>query len=354
MQRRRVLGAFGAAASGSLAGCLGGAASLFETTNNEEPPLVENRPDAVYVPTHREGMNMVGTTDAGDLKVGLFYSYPHRFWTVDNEGGEYVVKQTPIEDDDSVHLMATPWDPETGTVVPNTGMSLEITRDGSLVSEEVIYPMLSQRMGFHYGANFPLDGDGTYEVRVSVGGIDAARFGALAGEFEDGAAGTVEFEFSTRDLNDIPYKLLEDKQGQRGALRPMEMEMEMVPTGDAPDSLPGTSLGRGTSGDAAFVGSVVEADRFGEDPYLVVSARTPHNALTIPGMALSAEADGGETYSGRLTPGLDPELGFHYGASAAGLSGDADATVSVDVPPQVARHEGYETAFLDTGTFELQ
>ncbi|MFC6826607.1 iron transporter [Halopelagius fulvigenes] len=352
MQRRRALGAFGTAALGSLAGCLGGATSLFETTQNEEPPLVENRPDAVYVPTHVEGMEMVGTTDAGDLKVGVMYSYPHRFWVVENEGGEYVTKQTPIEGDDAVHLMATPWNPETGTVVPNVGLSLEILRDGSLVSEEVIYPMLSQRMGFHYGANFPLDGDGTYEVRVSVGGTNVARFGALAGKFEGGGAGTVELEFSNRDLNDIQYRLLEDRQGQRGALTPMEMEM--IPTGDTPDPLPGMSLGRGTSGDAAFVGSVVEDDRFGEKPYLVVSARTPHNALTIPGMALSAAVDGGETFGGRLTPGLDPELGFHYGAPVADLSGDADVTVSVDVPPQVARHEGYETAFLDTGSFDLR
>jgi len=352
MQRRRVLGAFGAAALGSLSGCLGGAASLFETTQSDEPPLVENRPDSVYVPTHVEGMKMAGTADVDDLRVGLMYSYPHRFWVVENEGGEYVAKQTPIERNDAVHLMATPWDPETGTVVPNTGLSLEILRDDSLVSEEVIYPMLSQRMGFHYGANFPLDGDGTYEVRVNVGGTDIDRYGTLDGKFGDGAAGAVEFEFSDRELNDIPYRLLEEKRGKRGALEPMEMEM--VPTGVAPESLPGTSLGRGTSGDAAFVGSLVEADRFGDDPYLAVSARTPHNALTIPGMALSADVNGGETYSGRLTPSLDVELGFHYGASAAELAPGDEVAVSVDVPPQVARHEGYETAFLDMPSFVLE
>lgn len=351
MQRRRVLGGFGAAALGSLSGCLGGAASLFETTQSDEPPLVENRPDAVYVPTHVEGMEMVGTTEVDDLRVGVMYSYPHRFWVVE-EGGEFVTTQTPIEASDAVHLMATPWDPATGTVVPNAGLSLEIVREGSLVSEEVIYPMLSQRMGFHYGANFPLDGDGTYEIRVSVGGTDIARYGSLDGKFGDGASGRVEFEFEERELNDIPYRLLEEKQGKRGALEPMQMET--IPTGTAPDPLPGTPVGRGTSGDAAFVGSLVEADRFGEDPYLAVSARTPHSGLTIPGMALSADVGNGETYSGRLIPSLDAELGFHYGASVAGVAPDDEVSVSVDVPPQVARHEGYETAFLDMPPFELE
>jgi hypothetical protein len=344
------LAGVGATILGSTAGCVGNVSNLFETTPGRAPAIIEDRPRAVYVPTHVEGMKMAGMTTLGDVKVGLTYSYPHRFWTVENDGGEYVTRRVDIEQDDSVHLMVVPWDPETGTVLPNTGLSVEITREDELVSEEVIYPMLSQRMGFHYGANFGLDGDGTYDVSVSVGGIDIPRYGEFEGKFGEAGSDTIRFEFSERELNDIMYELLGDRQGQRGAVK--SMSMEMMPTGDAPESLPGTSLGRGKSGDAVFLGSVVEDERFGSNPYLALSARTPHNGLVIPGMALSASIDGAEPVD--LSPALDPELGFHYGATAERLSAGSSVEVTVDVPPQVARHEGYETAFLEMSSFSLE
>jgi hypothetical protein len=343
MERRRFLAAAGLGAAGAASGCLG----VFQTTYSRAPPVLENRPDAVYVPTHREGMAMVGGGSAGDLAVGLTYSYPHRFWVVEKEDGSYVTEQVDIGKDDAVHLMATVWDPETGTVVPDAGLSLEITRDGSLVSQEVIYPMLSQRMGFHYGANFPLDGDGTYEVRVSVGGVNAPRYGAFEGRFGSAGTATIPFEYSEQRRNEIPYAVLEDRKGKRAALEPMEMKR--VPVGTAPQSLPGVGVGSATTGDAGLVGSVVRASRFGSDPYLAVVAHTPYNRLLIPGMALAATVtrDGSEVYSGPLRGGLDPALGFHYGAPVADLRPTDSVRVSVDVPPQVARHEGYETAFLD-------
>ncbi|WP_425498412.1 iron transporter [Halogeometricum salsisoli] len=340
----------GTVALRSLTGCTGSVSNMFEMSPGNTPPLVENRLSAVYVPTHVERMNMVGTGTLGEIRVGLMYSYPHRFWTIEKENGEYVTNQVKIRQEDSVHLMAIPWDGETGTVLPNTGLSVEITRDGELVSEEVIYPMLSQRMGFHYGANFSLDGDGTYDVTASAGGVSIPRYGSFEGMFGSAAETTVTFEFSERELNDIPYQLLRDKQGQRGAVKPMEMEM--IPTGYAPDSLPGTPLGRGTSGDAVFLGSVVEAERFGSGPYLALSARTPHNGLVIPGIALSASIDGSDPVE--LSPALDPELNFHYGATVDDLSADSAVEGTVDVPPQVARHEGYETAFLVMPTFGLE
>jgi hypothetical protein len=274
------------------------------------------------------------------------YSYPHRFWVVEKgDDDAFVARETAITEADSVHLMASVWDPETGRVVPNTGLSIEISRDGSLVSQEVVYPMLSQRMGFHYGANFPLPGDGTYDVSVSVGGLDANRFGAYEGKFGSPAEGTVRFEFSSRALNDVSYRTLDERKGERAAVKPMQMEA--MPVGRAPERLPGSSFGRGSTGDAVFLASVVTDERFGEDPYLAVSPRTPYNRLVIPGMALSASADGGASFSGSLTAGLDPDAGFHYGAPAPGLTGSETLEIAVDVPPQVARHEGYETAFLD-------
>ena len=353
MRRRALLGAVGAAGLGFTAGCSEAVGSAFETTASREPALVEDRPDAVYLPTHREGMEMAGMGGAGDLRIGLMYSYPHRFWVMEPEDGGFVASQVEIGRDDAVHLMATPFHEPTGAVVPSTGLSVEVTRDGSLVTQEAIYPMLSQRMGFHYGANFPLPGDGSYEVSVSVGGTSVERFGPFEGLFDEPASASVPFEYEEAARNEIPYELLEERAGERAALAPMEMEA--MPVGRAPETLPGTGLGEGERGDARFVATAVEAERFGAGTRLAVSARTPYNRLVIPGMGLAATVtSGGETtFDGRLRPALDPDLGFHYGAQVDGLAAADEVRVAVATPPQVARHEGYETAFLEMPPVEV-
>jgi uncharacterized protein involved in high-affinity Fe2+ transport len=346
MRRRTFLGAVGTGLAAGVAGCSG--TSLVQTTNSRAPPLVEDRPDGAYVPTHTEGMRMVGAGSAGDLRVALTYAYPHRFWVVEREGDDFVAERIEVTAADAVHLMATPFDPGTGAVVPDTGLSIEITRQGTLVSNEVVYPMLSQQMGFHYGANFPLDGDGTYEVTVSVGGASTRRFGSFEGRFGDPATATVTLEYSERDRNDIPYTLLDEEAGRPGVVAPMEMEM--VPVGRAPDPLPGTRLGAGTVDDLRLVATRVDAERFGAGPYLAVSPRTRYSGIVVPHLGVRALLDGDPT---DLRPGLDPDLGFHYGAPAPALDGGARVTLDLETPPQVARHEGYETAFLDVGTVDV-
>jgi len=329
----------------ATAGCLTG--SSISGDSREEPALAENRPDAVYVPTHRDGMEMVGGGDAGDLRVGLMYSYPHEFWVVEQDGDEFVTSPTGVEDGDAVHLMATPFHEPTGTVIPSSGLSVEITQDGSLVSQEILYPMLSQQMGFHYGANFPLAGDGSYEVNVSVGGVNSEQFGDFEGLFDEPAEASVSFDYRETARNEIDFERFNDRAGKRGALEPMEMDK--VPTGRAPEQLPGTALGEAASGDATVLAAAVEAARF-DGTRVGVSPRTPYNALVIPGMGLEAtltSADGSERFDGRLRPALDPELGFHYGTTVDELESGDELRVSVTTPPQVARHEGYETTFLE-------
>jgi hypothetical protein len=331
------------AAAGAVlgAGCAGG----FETTAGRAPPVLADRPDGVYVPTHREGSRPVGRTTAGDLTVAVAYSYPHRFWTVENDGGEWTTALTEVRPDDAVHLMAVPFHEPTGTVVPNAGVSVEITRDGRLVSQETVYPMLSQRMGAHHGANFPLDGDGRYEVTVSVGAVSAPRYGAFADLFEAPATGTVALDYSEAARNEIGYETL-DRAGERAALAPTGA----APTGRVPDPVPGETVVTATTGDARLVATRLDGARFG-GPYLAVLAATPYNRLAVPGYGLSATVarDGTTVFDGPLAPSLDPALGFHYGAPADVAPAD-DVTLAVDVPAQVARHEGYETAFLATGT----
>ncbi len=359
MDRREFLRAGGAAGVLALAGCTGtdggdggGGATPTPTPaggSGETPTQADDAslPEGVYVQRYSESMAMQGTETADGYAAGLMYAAPHVFWNV--AGSQ--LEQTPKEPSDSVHLMAVVWDPETNTVLPEAGVSVEILQNGSLVSQEVIYPMLSQRMGFHWGGNFPLDGDGEYVARVSIGGMNTRRTGAFEGQFGDPATLELPFAFNEEERSKVTVEPLE-QYGQRGAVKPMSMGM--MPQAYAPkqSDLPGEFLAKTTSDDTVFLSTQLSgeaASRFDATNYLAVSARTPYNRIVLPSMAVEATATrGSETvFDGALTRTLDPELDYHYGtAIAGGLQAGDEVELRVPTPPQVARHEGYERAFL--------
>ena len=347
VSRRSFLGSVAAGGLAGTAGCLG-ALGFSRESAWRDPALVEDRPAAVYVPAVTEGMKTYGKTTAGRYGVALTYSYPHRFWTL--SGAE--TSKTVVEADDDLHLMASVWDTETGRALPlDSGVTIEIRDGDGVVTQEVAYPMLSQRMGLHYGSNYVLDGEGEYEARVQIGGVSVRRTGGYAGAFESAAVGRFGFEFETAALHDVSLTETEHG-GERGAVAPMEMAG--VPVGRAPpiEALPGTHVGTGRSGDAVFEVFVAEpgalGGRFGPDPYLYVSARTPYNGVVLPMMGLEvALRHDGAAWESRLTRTLDPELGYHYGASVPAASDGDRVTITPTVPPQIARHDGYETAFLE-------
>lgn len=355
MDRRELLSSGITVGLASFAGC----SSLFETQpvgegSGSEPPVLDDRPDAVYVPTHREGMEMIGMGEAGDYSVGLMYSFPHRFWTVTGTTRERV----DIRSESDVHLMATIWDGETGTVLPvDAGLTLQLEQNGEFVTERTPWPMVSQTMGFHYGDNVSLQGDGTYSVHVTISEMGIDRFGGFQDRFADRASTTIEFDFSASARDEIAFERLEDRQGDRAALELMEMDMMPTSTVPSPSDLPGDVIGEGTSGDATFVTTAVEEAPYvnSDGVYLLVSPRTPHNRVPLPMMSLSyqVDRDGDVVSEGPLQAAIEPAAGYHYGAVVDDLSAGDTLTVGVDSPPQVSRHEGYETAFLEMNDVEL-
>lgn len=136
----------------TTAGCLG----LFETRPALAPPLVEDRPSAVYYPTHKEGMKMIGMKRVKGYSVALMYSYPHRFWLMNDDQRNKV----PIKSDDSVHLMGSVWDPKTKTVLPVGNPPVNITEGDEHIVSKPLWSMLSQNMGYHFGDNIELPGMG--------------------------------------------------------------------------------------------------------------------------------------------------------------------------------------------------
>lgn len=345
-------------AAGATAGSLGlaGCTSLFTTRSARSPPLAEHRPFAVYLPTHSEGMAMQGVADAPDLSIALTYSYPERFWSVNATETE----KTDIDGDDDLHLMAVIWNPDTGVYYPDPGVSIEIRQDGEpLDAHEVIYPMLSQRMGFHYGSNFTLNGDGTYVARITVSQSNSRTTGAFRDAFDESVTRDVEFTYSRDERDNLPYETYDDA-GDREAIAPMQMEMVPPPSLPAPADLPGEHRGTvSTDDDVVFavqtlseppagVQSAAESGSEADDPgYLAVSARTPYNRMPLAMMGLEATLtrDGETVFDDNLVRTLDSDLHYHYGAAVPVEAGD-ELALRVATPPQVARHEGYETAFL--------
>ncbi len=345
MNRRDFLGSAGVAAT-ALSGCL---ESLgFQTESAwRDPPLPENRPEAVYVPAVAEGMDVYGTIQSSDLEFALMHSFPHRFWNLTATNRSKVV----VRSEDSLHLMASVWDTETDTILP-LDVSLTVREEGQQVAETTMWPMLSQTMGFHYGDNVALPGDGTYEATFRVGPLQRHTTPPLAERFTTAQTATLTFEFVASDTYDLTYRRVGDRAGTTGSLS--LMEMSAVPDSRAPptDELPGRLVGTRTSGDAEFPAVVVGGDtRFSDSgqPHLLVSPRTPYNRIVLPRMSLSAriERDSETLFDGSLRPSVDPTLGVYYDAPVDDIVSEDMIHLFFDAPPQLARHDGYETSFLD-------
>lgn len=335
MNRRAFIRVGAVGAAGGLAGC----SELFAQRSTARiPPVLDDRPDGVYRPTHIEGMEMIGTQTVEDRTVGLFYSFPHRFWTVSGE-----TNLAEIQDAQTVHLMAAMWDRETETVIPVLRQPLfSVSQDGDVIDEKRAWPMLSQNMGFHFGENIELDGDGTYTVKVEVPSVDIETVGTFDGRFQTTQTATFTFEYADSDLEDIAFEEFPDTAGERSAADPIAMDM---PLSFAPprEELPGSPVTVGSVGDAVFVATV--ADRT-----LIVSPRTPYNRYAIPGFPLSATVES-VGFDDILAGAIGPSLGAHYRAALDGEPERGDTvTVTVDGPNSLSRHEGYETAFLERGS----
>ncbi|SFB99240.1 hypothetical protein SAMN05444422_103395 [Halobiforma haloterrestris] len=333
---------------------------------------VDDPPDAVYLPTHREAMRTVDPLEAGDYILVPMLSYPHPFWLVTGGTGEDDVSREVPDDGRGVHLMFVLRDAKTDIVLPvEDGARIEIFADGEPVDgPRSPWPMISQEMGFHFGDNVSLPGDGTYRVEITLAPLSARTTGDLEGRFGERATASFEFvyddAFREAVVGGVDY-LEEEEWGRRDALEPMGNAVAGGPTiADypgrplvAPDGGSEDGAGPPRSGDAAVLGTLVESgNRFAaDDPYLLVSLRTPYNGVPLPHASPSAtvERDGDPIASEvPLEGAVDGEVGHHYGASLADVRPGDAVTIAFESPPQVARHQGYETAFLEMPPVELE
>jgi hypothetical protein len=345
MRRRDALRVGGSAALLALAGCTSGDGDGDEQGSEfDDPSPPWSRANAVYHPGHESGMNMLDMARQGRRVVGLTYTYAERFWTVTGTRTQRVAVESEYN---AIHLMATVWDAETGRVLPvDSGLRVAVERDGERLTERAMWPMLSQQMGFHFGDNIGFPDEGEYTLEVAIGESAVRRPDGTELQFEQGDPLRFDFGFSRVTRNRISVAKNFDIRGERAAMEPMEMGMiplSVAPTGE---DLPGRGIGTGRSGDAVFVVTAAE-DTGGT--YVTVSPRTPYNRFVLQLMSLSmrVDRDGTTVFEGPLPAAVGPDRGYHYGAVVDALEPGDELTVTVDTPPQAARHAGYETAFLE-------
>ncbi|ELY92534.1 iron transporter [Natrialba taiwanensis] len=364
MRRRDALAAGGSALSVSLtAGCL-------ETLRREDAwrELVVDPPDGVYVPPHVDEMLPYARMTAAGCELSLLGSRPHSFWIV--AGTER--SRADVRSRHALHLMVVVRDAETGVILP-APVTVRIRRgrasdDGERIDQRDLWPMLSQRMGPHYGDNVPLDGDGTYTATVQVGPPSVAPTGSFAGEFGTTTV-DLEFEYEAAAIDALERRLIDadEGRGESDALEPMGDH-----TGDARghdrdsaelafDREGVTRIGSETSDDIVYVAALVEDDvRNAAEtkiPALAVTARTAYNRYALPFASLTAtiSTDGDRIAGGPLEGTIDPRYGHHYRTPVDPDTLERGDTLSIglETPPQMARHEGYETAFLEPATVRL-
>ncbi|WP_436343242.1 iron transporter [Natronorubrum sp. FCH18a] len=348
MRRREALATGGCLLATGAAGCL-------ETLRREDAwrELVVDPPEGVYVPPHTDETVPYGSTTAVGREITLLATRPHSFWVA--TGAER--SRADVRSRHALHLMVDVRDAETGAIVP-APVTTRIRSgsegaNGDRIDQRDLWPMLSQRMGPHYGDNVPLDDDGTYTATIRIGPTSAEPVGSL-GDLEEPTTVDLEFEYEAAGIEGLERRLIDEDEGrgEPDAVAPMgEHDGDRGET--AFDGEGATRLGSETGDDTVYSAALVEDDGSGtESSALAVMARTPYNRYPLPFAALSAtiSRSGERIADGSLEETIDPRYGHYYGAPVdpAVVERGDELSIELETPPQVARHEGYETAFLES------
>jgi hypothetical protein len=75
----------------------------------------------------------------------------------------------------NTHLMVMLSDAQTGMAIPYGTVWATVRKQGKIVFDERLWPMISRYMGTHFGNNMRLPGSGTYQLTLLVGPPQAAR-----------------------------------------------------------------------------------------------------------------------------------------------------------------------------------
>jgi hypothetical protein len=293
-------------------------------------------------------MEMLGMQTEGRLLIALSFTVPHEFFVITGTR----TNKTTIQNGDTMHLMAQVMDKETGVVAPGVEPSIEIMRDGEEAATNQPWPMLSQPMGFHFGDNVAVSGEATYRFEVTVNRAQSVLTDDLADVFTENTF-TFEQEFRPSVSADLGFESTGDAAGTAGAIEPMDMEMLTIPQQPAFDQI---RLGLT---EPQFTDDIGVAIGVHDDPgalrfdtgtaALIAATQSRYNRYPLGFSGLSARVtrDGDEVFADDLTSAVSGDLGHYYGAGSPALQTGDTVEIEFTTPPQLARHRGYEQAFLD-------
>lgn len=358
MDRRKFIGTLSTATAIGLAGCSDNndtpepADDDGNDDDDENPPNEPSDLRGAYIPDHKDEMEMLGMQSDGRINIALMYAVPHEFTLVTGTRTEHV----EIQSRDTMHIMVSVWDNQTGILPPSVEPSITIYRDDTEVTNLNPWAMLSQQMGFHFGDNVQVSGAGQYRFEIDLNAETSAVSNNLDGVFTE-TSFTFEQEFDPFDAQSL-NTMGTDNVGEPGAIPPMDMGMMPIHTQPAYADMPiDMTDSQHTNDMAVAVGALDSAGEYGDDTAqrLVVSPQTRYNRYLMP--LLSAEATverNGETiYDDSINSSLHEDLGLFYGANISELRDGDTVTVTFNAPSQMARGLGYEEAFLQLDDLEF-
>jgi hypothetical protein len=343
MDRRSFVATLGTGALLGVAGCASDGDGGDGGTTDPGPGS-----GAIYLPTHRDEMTMFGRTGGNDsdrLQVALTATVPHAFTLVTGSR----TNQAVINDESTMHLMASVWDSETGLLAPSLSPSVTIYRDGEQLTSMTPWSMLSQAMGFHYGGNVSVSGEGEYRFEVSLNEASEALPESLRPVFAQETV-SITHSFDTASIADLGTVGV-DSPGNPGAIEPMDMEMVQIVQQPGYDAGSVSFTDSQMAGDIRLAVGTAETDAmsaFEGEEVLVVAPQTRYNAYPVPlaGLEATVTREDSTVFDDELKAGVHPDVGHFYGAGVPALESGDSVTVSFTTPPQFARHVGYDAAFF--------
>ncbi|MFC7138413.1 iron transporter [Halosimplex aquaticum] len=100
------------------------------------------------------------------------------------------------------------------TILP-VDISVEISNSDGLISLTNVWPMISPNMGFHYGDNIALSGEGQYDVTLQISPLQANLTDLFVGRLAEGQLAKMQFTFDTTDTYNLEIRRLDEKAGTR-------------------------------------------------------------------------------------------------------------------------------------------
>jgi uncharacterized protein involved in high-affinity Fe2+ transport len=113
----------------------------------------------------------VGQSTWEGMKIAARTSAPATFILLNGSKQQMVMPTAK----DSFHLMVLTSDSATGYPIPYSSVWATISKDGKVVFDERLWPMVSRYMGPHYGNNVALPTAGVYKLTLLVSPPQAAR-----------------------------------------------------------------------------------------------------------------------------------------------------------------------------------